>query len=771
MKFTMNTLSVSALLLFGGSHAVLAQACTEGPTYTYNCSSSGLGFTDTADGLTVNINRGADFTSGIRFDDDSTITNNGTIDVTGEALRMDEGNTVVNNGTIRSGTEEAISDDLAAPLNGDDNIITNNGTIETTGADKNAIELDDDNTITNNASGTIKAINGDAVKLDDDNTVTNNGTITSISDDGTTGADGIEADHNNKITNNGTITALSEGIEVEGQNSLADGNTVTNSATGVITAGGKGILAKDYNIITNDGLIVSQDDGIEVDDNNTVVNNGTIVTDDSDGHGIVVSEDNTVTNNGTINSKKGEGVRVDNDGNTITNNGLITTLESQGENGIYVRKDDNTIINNGTILAYENGIKADGDDDDDVTITNNGLISSQDREAIDLSDNNDGDDMLTNNGALIGKGSTIVNLGGGNDTFTWQANSSVVSSDGTMPPVVDMGDENNGNDHLLVDAADVIGTTRFNDLETYNIVAGSAAILEDLKDENFLLHTGSPTLLASTGEMVGSLTHDLTRRLLSSESGVTQGIQTTQGGLGSGKWWVFGNASFQTDNGQGFSQESQNITLGKNIGGFNVFFGLENAQADLSDNTQSVEQQMVYVGATESFQASANMDIIGLALLGATSSDYTTPGGSMDGNGVFGAVSGRVNYPVSDYVFGTYVGYAIHNTDPVATTTISFSSQSSDVFFGGLDFRAPTSELKNGMSLGAVFGVGFQNGSADAVTMSAGGGTTTISGTDSNQQFGSAGLDLTKGAATSSLRLRMAPGESFTVDLGFRISF
>lgn len=770
MKFTMNTLSVSALLLFGGSHAVLAQACTEEPTDTYNCSSSGVGFTETSDGLTVNINGGADFTSvnGIQVDDDSTITNNGTIDVTGEALRMDEGNTVVNNGTIRSHTENAISDDNAFPSNGDDNIITNNGTIETTGADKKAIELDDDNTITNNASGTIKATKDGAVKLDDDNTVTNNGTITSISDDGTTGADGIEADHNNKITNNGTITARSEGIDVEGQNSLADGNTVTNSATGVITAGGTGILASDYNIITNDGLIVSQNDGIEVDDNNTVVNNGTILTDDSDGHGIKMDDDNTITNNGTITAKKGEGIEVVGEDNTITNNGLIKTLESEGENGILVKEDDNTITNNGTILAWENGIKADGSNSDDLTITNNGTIQSLDRAAIDLSDNDDGDDVLTNNGALIGKGSTIVDMGGGDDTFTWQANSSVISSDGTNPPVVDMGDD---DDTLVVEAADVIGTTRFNNLEKGTIMAGSSAILEDLGGDDFLLHTGSPTLLASTGGMVGGLTHDLTRRLLNSEGGVTQGIQTSRGRPESRNWWVFGNATSQRDNGQGFTQESQNITSGKNIGGFNVFFGLENAQADLSDNTQSVEQQMVYAGATKSFQASANMDIIGLALLGATSSDYTTPGGSMDGNGVFGAVSGRVNYSVSDYVFGTYVGYAIHNTDPVATTTISFSSQSSDVFFGGLDFRTPTSELKNGKSLGAVFGVGFQNGSADAVTMSAGGGTTTIAGTDSNQQFGTAGLDLTKGAATSSLRLRMAPGESFTVDLGFRISF
>ena len=70
-----------------------------------------------------------------------------------------------------------------------------------------------------------------------------------------------------------------------------------------------------------------------------------------------------------------------------------------------------------------------------------------------------------------------------------------------------------------------------------------------------------------------------------------------------------------------------------------------------------------------------------------------------------------------------------------------------------------------------MMGIGLQNGSTDAVTMSAGGQTATVAGTDSQQRFVTTGFDLTKGNTTTSLRFRADTGAYLTVDLGIRIDF
>lgn len=799
-----------------------------GDGFTVNVGVTGdINSSDTDEGIHLNDNNTIsnngtiqNVDDGIEVNDNNTITNNGLIDVEnkgiiandnnvivnaagatvrtddGDAIDVNDGNTITNDGTIDSSDDDAIvvedrntvinNGDIFADYEGiegeDNNTLINNGTIT---SNQHGMEGEDGNEIINN--GSIVSDDEDGINVDDNNIVTNNGDIDADSDgisteddgDGNTivnngaiiaGDDGIEIDddsENNTVTNNGTITADDDGINVDG-----DFNIITNNGT--ITSDDEGIEGNDLSTFSNIGTIIAGEIGISVDDNNTVTNTGSITAGE---HGIELEDENTFTNDGMITSTGGNGVNAGSF-NTILNNG---TIVSETRNGIVVTGDGNTITNNGTITGVRGIFSKEerrpgpprprGPEAESLelsalrkingtTVINNGTITGIDEGAIVFSGSSA--DSITNNGVLIGGDGTAVRMGEGSDTFIWQSNSQVTGS-------VEMG---SGRDYLNVESADVIGVTRFNSLEDFEIAEGSAAIIEHVRGDDYDLYTGSPTMLASTGQMVGGLTHDLTRRMLNARQ--LPSIEVSQDAKTKAKkWWVAGNASFQRDNGQGFTQQSQNVTVGTVLGGFNVFFGLENATADLSDNTQSVDQQMVYLGASKAFEIGPKTDFVGLVILGATDSDYNTTGGSTSGNGTFGSVSGRVNYTTdSQFVLGAYAGYASHTTDAIATASgIGFTAQSSDSVFGGVDLRMPSIDYANGALLSPVISFGRVNGSADSVTMSAGGSTTTVAGTNTKQEFASIGLELDKNTWQGSAHVRFDTGKYLTLDLGFKTSF
>ena len=674
------------------------------------CSETGGTYTCDGTGSGVDNSSGDDFTV--------NIGETGVIDSGSEGVRLDNRNTITNNGTIQDISE--------------------------------GIQVDNDNTITNN---NIIDVNREGILIRDNNVIVNNGTISAREEGITDEADNSDGD-NNTITNNGTISSEEdEGIELD------DENTITNSESGIITAYGEGIDVDDRNTITNAGTITSMDNnGIEADDDNTITNSGTITASE---YGLEIDDNNMVTNDGTITSTGGNGIRAD-DSNTIINNGAIV---SETQNGILLSGDDNTITNSGSITGIRGIFSRDAGRPtrDNTTVVNNGTITGTDEAAIVFTTN--GSDSITNNGILIGGDGTAVRMGAGSDEFIWQSNSQVTG-------IIEMG---GGRDSLNVESADVIGVTRFNNLERFTIEEGSAAIVVQVGRNDYDLYTGSPTMLASAGQMVGGLTHDLTRRLLNTNNGPALDASVAKGDAGapSNNWWVSGNVTFQRDQGQGFTQTAQNITVGKALSGFDVFFGLENAEAKLSDNTQSVDQQMLYAGISKAFQINPNTEILGLALLGSTRSDYNSVGGSESGKGTFGSVSARVNYhTASEFIWGSYIGYASLNTDAISTASgVGFSSQSSDTKFWGLDLRMPSVVHKNGVAVSATLGMGRVSGSADSVVMSAGGQTTTVAGTSSNQTFASAGVDISKDKWQGSINVRFDAGNNATLDLGFKTSF
>ena len=607
-------------------------------------------------------------------------------------------------------------------------------------------ESDDDNQTVNITEAAVINDSDKGVKLDNGNTIINDGEID-------VGNEGIEVDNDNTITNNGSITSDGDhGIKAE------DDNTITNSAGATITAGDRGIEAEDDNTINNDGLIDAGDQGIEVKDSNTITI-GATGTIESGEQGIKAENDNTITHAGLIDAdvSDGDGMEVEDDNNiTISEAGSIIA----GRRGIHLDGDDNTVTNNGSILSELDGI--DGDRKGGTTIVNNGVIESTDRKAIDLGGDGDGN-HVTNNGQLISDDDITVQLSEGEDTFVWQANSDVSGE-------VHMGD---GSDLLEVEAADVIGSTTFRSLEDEdNIAVGSAAILESIGDDDYILHTGSPTALASSGYMVGALTHNLTHRLLNFGSDVSQDFQVPKAVNGLNPWWVMGGASYQADSGHGFSQQSQNLTFGRDVGSFDIFVGYENATAEMIGNSQSVDQQMLYVGAMKFVQLNDNVELKGLAILGGTSAQFDGSGGTTDGSGMFGSVAGRLNYATANgYVLGTYVGYSVSNLDELSFDDITFDADNSESVFGGFDVRSPTHILENGAGMNMVFGLGFQNGYAGTVAMSAGGTTINFDGADTEEHFGMIGVDFSKGAIAASLRVRASEGASANTSLWIRTEF
>lgn len=763
MKTTVSTFSVMTLLLTGTSLIIgtsqaqaQAQACTyDIPTSTYTCNDTGVGIDESKDDdQIVNIGATGDIDSGsegVRLDNRNTITNDGSIEVSDDGVDVDNENTIVNNGSIIAG-------DNGIEAGNDNPTITNSAT-GTIKADDKGIDAGNNNTITNDGS----IIAGDeGIEAGDDNDITNSGTITS-------GKRGIRAGDDNKITNDGSILVGNEngssdsdeeGIEV------GDDNVITNSATGTIAAENRGIKAGDDNDIINAGSIMAIDDGMDVGKGNTITNSGTI---ESHRRAIHAESGNTITNDGTISISGNHAAIEMGDDNTVINNGSITSDLVAGGQGIEMGSNGNTVTINGSILTRKEGILSQGGNDGDTnTIINNGTIQSTEREAIELGD---GNDAVTNNGILIGGGTYAVRMGDGDDTFTWQALSRVTGE-------VDMGD--GSGDTLVVESANVFGSTTFRSLEAHDIAIGSAAILEDLSDGDYILHTANPTLLATAGAMVGGLAHDITRRLLHAEGAASQGgqvtkgvqvTQATQGSGGDGSWWGVISTSSQNDSGQGFEQDSQNITIGKSMGQFDLFVGYESASADMTATTDSSDQDMFYIGASTVFQLNPNLDFMGVALIGGTSTDYSTTGGSMDGDGFFYSISGGVNYSQSGFVAGAYLGYAALDTDAMSTGTIAFASQDSDAYFGGIDLSLPKYDIGGGVGINAVIGFGFQNGAADAVSMSAGGSSTTVAGTDTNQDFGMVGFDISTRSVTGAVRLRTVGGASSTLNVWVRGEF
>lgn len=390
-------------------------------------------------GATVNDNG----TVSIGVNDSNTVTNNGTLSGGSGLTGMSLGNSniVANNGTIT-----VLGNGLGI-LATDHNVIANAGTV-TTGDHGSAISVGANNTVTNSGGLTV-GILATGIFSGQANTITNaaTGTIT-----GGVGATGIFVFGGGIVTNAGAIMVGASGGFSGGIVASADGNTVTNTATGTISVGQNavGVLMQGaFETVSNFGAItaVGFGMGISVLGDDAKVTNGGKITAGDGGVGISVQGDRgvisqngtisvgvfgvavgysglsgTVTNSGRIaGADSAEGIFVDGDSNVVTNNGTITVGASGIGIDVYTASTTNQVVNTGTITVGANGIGINVTGG--ASVFNSGTINAATGfAAIEFC--NCGPNTLTLgpgsviNGLVLGTGTDTFQLGGtGKDTF------------------------------------------------------------------------------------------------------------------------------------------------------------------------------------------------------------------------------------------------------------------------------------------------------------------------------------------------------------------
>ena len=333
------------------SNASPATITNSGTITVTNGSDDGLRIQE--EGVMIN-NSGATLTfttsgdEGIQIDADdattvSTLTNNGTIDITGSIDHgMEVFGTVSNGGTINLTTSGDVGLQVASSSGGTQATFTNTstGTVTITNPVNHCIQID------GNSSGSPA-------------TISNSGTI-SITDGGTVGStDGIRIREAGTMTvNSGGIVNITdaedEGIELDNPSTLNNSGTIniTNSADH-----GMDIQGTFNN--NNGGLYKAQDSG---DDGIRVVN--------SDGPGSVV-------NNGSINIFGSTDNDIETDaGASFTNGATANFIPGNEYNFLEIKKDFNlgsakvTIQIKGTTAATDYDQIINIDNANAITITN-----------------------------------------------------------------------------------------------------------------------------------------------------------------------------------------------------------------------------------------------------------------------------------------------------------------------------------------------------------------------------------------------------------------
>ena len=696
---------------------------------------------------------------GIKVKEGALIINDGAIDAGDEGIESDGFLLAVNNGTITS-VENGIESGIG-------NIILNNGTITSTGD-----ELEDALSAEEMPKRPRSGGEYDAISLEGISLVGNFGTINSQDDAINIGFGGL-------VLNDGDINAADEGVEV------GDLGFVLNTAGGSIDAGENGVEINS-GFVYNAGSITGKDAAIRITGDpleEFIIPLGEAAEEES----LIPDPYAEFEELITVLGETGEAIFDKLEGIEIFGKGIgrEINVEGMGLRGL----PGAVILNKGT-LEGEYGLFVEktkrkkpkpkpkpGPETGDAEV----LTSST---GIDVMGPRRGKSVIfINDGEVTGTGGTAVKFADGNDSFIW-LDYSLVNGD------VQMG---RGYDGLYVLGAELLTETYFRSVEDVYIEEGVAAIFvpdeepvlpvpvaEDLAtgpdslpgSVNGTLYTASGAMIGSGSVMINTLAEDIAERVLNLHRAGSGADIATQGVDGSGKkWWVFGGVTLQEDHGQGFTQESQNLTVGRNFGAVDLFFGVQNSKADMSATSEYVDQRMIYGGVTGRYDINENLELVGLAMAGKTDADYVSAGGTASGDGTFASVSGRLNYDMDGVVFGTYLGYARQKTDPIAAGALTFSTQTSDAVFGGIDVRAPSIAYGNGLEISPVVGAGFLNGNADGFTMSAGGISTTIAGSNDSQKFVTAGVDMSYGDWRGTMRVRADAGDYLTLDLGVQRRF
>jgi len=411
--------------------------------------------------------------------------------------------------------------------------------------------------VTINNAGTVQSTGGRGIDTSFASgnfniSVTNSGTITAATAD----AFRINADRGNgtvSIVNSGTISETGTGsnngqaLDFANITSSTGTTTITNMATGVITAADADAVRPGTNAtINNYGRIQSfappgstGNDGIDFQSTGTgSVNNyagGQII---GARHGITGDLPVTIYNEGSITGQAGSGINFDTASNTtmmVTNKGTITgnAVSSDGDgidiDGLATINNYGTIkavgtfagetnealaLGGGTINNYAGGVidsvqRAITIDDSNLgnsfgatTIYNEGTITGEDGEAIKITSNFD--TTLTNKGTITG--STVI-VGNGNDTINLYTGSSTGSINSGA-----------GNDTINLEGTGTGTLANVTHVETLNVHGGTWSL-----NGNFLFFGGVNVAEGATAVVSGgTITADVTNNGTVSVQGGSQ---------------------------------------------------------------------------------------------------------------------------------------------------------------------------------------------------------------------------------------------------------
>lgn len=315
---------------------------------------------------------------------DFTVLNGFTLTITGfsgdAGLELGGSTTMTNNGTIDISNITGISDDNPNGIHSR-NIFNNNGvitidntskhglhmfggtftnaagasiTIENTGApvdDADYINMDNDSgdgsiaTFDNNGTVTVTmSMGNDDGLYVTDGCIFNNFSIVSVTASGTTVDNGLRL-NNGAAFNNKPGASLSIGSTNDDQLFLdGSGTTFDNEGTVTLTDGKDvGLYVTDGGVFTNMSMVMAtgaSNHNIQIDANGStakIVNEGTIETENGSQDGIRLQESGTLENNAgatiTITSPAKDCINIQSTGGTVTNDGTMN-LVSPTEKGI-----------------------------------------------------------------------------------------------------------------------------------------------------------------------------------------------------------------------------------------------------------------------------------------------------------------------------------------------------------------------------------------------------------------------------------------------------
>lgn len=356
-------------------------------------------------GLSVNVEPGANVGTGITLNDNNVVSNLGTVSVGdfGTGIEVNNGGSISNRGLISVGDSG-----VGIMATGDNVRIANNGLIGFGDCGAGIVANGTGNSVVNTGSLIGIGCGNVGIQVGDSGSVSNSGLIRV----GDTGG-GIVGGVGTNVVNSGLVIAGADGF------GIFTGGNITNS--GLIIVGdtfgfGGGLIADGNNLrVANSGTILGGmgTPGIVIMGNDGMLNNsGTIIVGDYGGGLVGMGNRHTYLNSGLISvGADGIGISVQGNNSTVNNSGTInfgpcgTGIDSSNGFG-------NSITNSGRISG--NGCGATGVElGASNTLTNSGLIQGS---ALGYSVRaSGGNNTVFNSGTLDGP---VSLLGSGNNTLT-----------------------------------------------------------------------------------------------------------------------------------------------------------------------------------------------------------------------------------------------------------------------------------------------------------------------------------------------------------------